>query len=684
MKDKWFFMGMLGFFLVFGLFLAGCDNGTNSTTGTSGTTYTVTYNANGGSGAVPGAQTVNAGTSITVAGQGDLTLSGSIFTGWNTSVNGSGTSYAAGSSLTVNANMTLYAQWIIDSGISYTVTYNANGGSGAVPGAQTVSAGVSITVAGQGSLNYSGRTFNGWNTNADGTGTAYTAGSSLPVNANMTLYAQWTTGSGSGDGSALVGKWYGSQFMADNPGALAAPFEFQADGKVLQYGEDINYTYTATGDTISISYSGNTPGTASYVINGSVLTIFNISPGSNMPFMEGDYYKPSEPATLISVSTNGSSTQTSTELILTFDKPIAGLGADNIMIGRDIFTLTNGTLSDSGPVYTLGISNLNHDGISATYTVYVDKPGYIISGSPQTVTLYSPPEVTFINVTANGSATQTTSQLTLTFNSPITGLTAANITLSGVSGVTKGSLSGAGPTYTLDISGFTSSGTLTVAVTIPETAMVGSPQSTEIYYNPADFQVAFTGLSANGGSTQTTSQLTLTFDKPVTGLVASDITLSGMSVTKGSLSGTGPTYTLSISGVSSGGTLNVSVAKPGFTISGSPRTVTVYHYIAPTPPGIPTRSATASGNNITFTWSFPTGDNNGQPNSILVRLYDPSYSVWVNVETLPGTATSYTFNSTMWRDSDGWVLMGVIGTNSYGSASGGVTYNMVTGQSMPF
>ena len=106
MKNKWFFTGMLGFILVFGLILAGCgdDGGTVSS-------YTVTYNANGGSGTVPGSQTVETGTIITVAGQGGLSYSGMNFNGWNTSTNGSGTAYAAGSSLTVNADTTLYAQW---------------------------------------------------------------------------------------------------------------------------------------------------------------------------------------------------------------------------------------------------------------------------------------------------------------------------------------------------------------------------------------------------------------------------------------------------------------------------------------------------------------------------------------------------------------------------------------------
>jgi hypothetical protein len=63
----------------------------------------------------------------------------------------------------------------------------------------------------------------------------------------------------------------------------------------------------------------------------------------------------------------------------------------------------------------------------------------------------------------------------------------------------------------------------------------------------------------------------------IPGLSANDITLSGVTgVTKGTLSGDGPTYTLPISGFTSGGTLTVTVAKAGFNISGS-HTVIIYY-----------------------------------------------------------------------------------------------------------
>ncbi|MDR1219934.1 MAG: InlB B-repeat-containing protein [Treponema sp.] len=86
--------------------------------------------------------------------------------------------------------------WADGGGAQYAVlTYDANGASGTPPPSQTVSAGSEVTVAGQGSLTYSGKTFNGWNAISAGTGTLYSAGASLAVNADMTLYAQWISNS---------------------------------------------------------------------------------------------------------------------------------------------------------------------------------------------------------------------------------------------------------------------------------------------------------------------------------------------------------------------------------------------------------------------------------------------------------------------------------------------------------
>ncbi|MDR2951946.1 MAG: SUMF1/EgtB/PvdO family nonheme iron enzyme [Treponema sp.] len=217
---------------------------------------------------------------------------------------------------------------------------------------------------------------------------------------------------------------------------------------------------------------------------------------------------------------------------------------------------------------------------SATITVTTADGGKTATCS---VTVSTPDvSVTFSSLSANGSSSQTTTQLTLQFSAVISGLSASDISLSGVSGVTKGTLSGSNP-YTLGISGFTSGGSLSVYISKTGYSISGSPKSTTIYsYTPPpDIAVTFSSLSADGSSTETTTQLTLQFSAAISGLSSSDITLSGISgVTKGTLSGSNP-YTLDISGFSSGGSLSVYVAKTGYVIGSSPKTVTIYYYAAP-------------------------------------------------------------------------------------------------------
>ena len=96
-----------------------------------------------------------------------------------------------------------------------------------------------------------------------------------------------------------------------------------------------------------------------------------------------------------------------------------------------------------------------------------------------------------------------------------------------------------------------------------------------------DVEAVFTGLSANGSTTATTTALTLTFDKDIEGLAAADITLNGGSTgaVKGALQkiGTG-IYTLNVTGITAGGTVTASAVKTGYSITGGPKTVQVYYH----------------------------------------------------------------------------------------------------------
>lgn len=83
--------------------------------------YTISYNANGGSGA-PASQTKTYGTTLTLS-SAIPTKSGNIFAGWATSSSGS-VAYAAGASYTANASATLYAKWTSHSSHSWNARGN--------------------------------------------------------------------------------------------------------------------------------------------------------------------------------------------------------------------------------------------------------------------------------------------------------------------------------------------------------------------------------------------------------------------------------------------------------------------------------------------------------------------------------------------------------------------------------
>ncbi len=111
---------------------------------------------------------------------------GYIFDGWYTEAQG-GTLISKSTEVEITGDHTLYAQWTAN---TYTVTFNANGGTGA-PSEQTKTYGTDLTLSSTVPTR-EGYTFTGWNTAQDGSGTSYAAGASYTANAEVTLYAQWT------------------------------------------------------------------------------------------------------------------------------------------------------------------------------------------------------------------------------------------------------------------------------------------------------------------------------------------------------------------------------------------------------------------------------------------------------------------------------------------------------------
>lgn len=145
--------------------------------------YTVSFDANGGTGA-PSSQTKWNGETLTLSSTAP-TRTGYAFMGWATSASATTASYSAGDSYDSNSATTLYAVW---QRRTWTVSYDANGGSGA-PASQTKTYGTDLTLSSTVPTR-SLYVFQGWATSATGT-PQYAAGDTYANNADATLYASW-------------------------------------------------------------------------------------------------------------------------------------------------------------------------------------------------------------------------------------------------------------------------------------------------------------------------------------------------------------------------------------------------------------------------------------------------------------------------------------------------------------
>jgi uncharacterized repeat protein (TIGR02543 family) len=241
---------------------------TASKTATAIWKATVTYDPRSGTVSPTSAQFTLGGTGLTLP---TPTRDGFVFTGWYTETTG-GSNITSAYSPT--ASITLYAQWTA----VYTVTFNANGGTGAAS-ASTVtqaSSGASVTLATKNTLALANSGFMGWGS-ATSAGTFYAAGdtSYVPTN-NHSLYAQWITTGAAGSVLSTSATINGTSSLAltspkfcystSNPGAsfdVSSCTPVDASGTYAGYSlgltgltESTVYYYQITGQLSSTNYYG--------------------------------------------------------------------------------------------------------------------------------------------------------------------------------------------------------------------------------------------------------------------------------------------------------------------------------------------------------------------------------------------------------------------------------------------
>ena len=96
---------------------------------------------------------------------------------------------SGGSNPWSNQVVTATASFTVPALQSWTVTYNANGGTGSAT--DTKWYGESLTLSSGTGFSWENHTLLGWNTAADGSGTHYDLSDTYTGNAALTLYAEW-------------------------------------------------------------------------------------------------------------------------------------------------------------------------------------------------------------------------------------------------------------------------------------------------------------------------------------------------------------------------------------------------------------------------------------------------------------------------------------------------------------
>lgn len=381
---------------------------------------TITYNGNNNtSGNVPidGSSPYSWGSTVTVLGNIGLEKSGFIFAGWNTEANGSGTSYSEGNTFAIKTNTKLYAQWTR----VYSVTYNGNTStSGNVPidGSSPYLFGSTVEVFGNTGLEKTGFIFAGWNTAANGSGTPYSEGDEFSINANTTLYAQWTaiytvtyngnentSGNVPSDGSSpyesgsivtVLGN-SGSPVL-EKTGSTFSGWNTAANGSGISYSQGNTFVINANTilyakwtlntpppsvPTALSSVGGNTEAYILFTQSGAV-TNYEYSTDDGVTFSAFDPPQIYSPVNITTLSSDGTTSLTNDTIYTVKLKAVNSGGVSEESVSINVTPTTTSLLSSNRVVYLDANNSSSYPGSGTTWTNLESGGAYsaALNGSP--------------------------------------------------------------------------------------------------------------------------------------------------------------------------------------------------------------------------------------------------------------------------------------------------------------
>ncbi|HEX7085876.1 MAG TPA: Ig-like domain-containing protein [Vicinamibacterales bacterium] len=376
--------------------------------------------------------------------------------------------------------------------------------------------------------------------------------------------------------------------QADPTNALTINFtvEFSEPVSGFETG-DVTLSGTADAKTAVVTGSGTTYNVAVSGMTQSGTVIASIGAGvaqdsagnlneaaPSAAIVTYDITPPT--VTVNQASGQGDPTNTSPIIFaVEFSEPVSGFESSDVLVSGTA-EATTVQVSGSGTSYEVKVSGMTTDG-----TVVVTIPagaatdaagnGNSASTSTDNEVTYdtTPPEVT-VNQ-AVGQADPTNSppiRFTVVFSEPVSDFTSADVAVSGTAGATTATVTGSGTTYTVEVSGMTTDGTVVVTVPagVAKDAAGNSNNASTSTDNEVTYDITPPEVTVNqavGQADPTNASpinFTVVFSEPVSDFTSADVTLSGTAgATTAVVTGSGTTYNVAVSGMTTDGTVVVTV-----------------------------------------------------------------------------------------------------------------------------
>ncbi len=240
---------------------------------------------------------------------------------------------------------------------------------------------------------------------------------------------------------------------------------------------------------------------------------------------------------------------------------------------------TTAIVTGSGTTYNVAVSGLTTNGtVIASIAAGV---AHDTAGSPNIASTSTDNIVTYntsaLIVTINQAAAQldptnaSPINFTVVFSEVVTDFATGDVTLGGTAGATTAIVSGSGTSYNVAVSGMTISGTVIASIAAgvahnaanqPNTASTSSDNT--VTYDTTALTVTINQAAAQADPTSTSPvNFTVIFNKATTDFATGDVTLSGTAgATTAIVTGSGTTYNVAVSSITSSGTVIASIA-PG-------------------------------------------------------------------------------------------------------------------------